>query len=64
MNRPTLKDVAQRAGVSYSTVSRVINNKGYISTQTREQVEQAVRDLGYSPNLAARNLQQQSTGLV
>lgn len=52
----TIKDVARYAGVSPMTVSRVVNGGQYVSDATRQTVMQAVRRLGYSPNLAARNL--------
>ncbi len=52
----TIKDVARYAGVSPMTVSRVVNGGQYVSDATRQTVMQAVRQLGYSPNLAARNL--------
>jgi len=52
----TIKDVARHAGVSPMTVSRVVNGSEYVSNTTRNAVQRAVRELGYSPNLAARNL--------
>jgi LacI family transcriptional regulator len=52
----TIKDVARHAGVSPMTVSRVVNGSEYVSNTTRHAVQRAVRELGYSPNLAARNL--------
>ena len=52
----TIKDVAERAGVSQMTVSRVLNNKPLVSEATRERVRAAMRDLNYRPNLMARNL--------
>lgn len=52
----TLKDIAERAGVSLMTVSRVINNSGYVAESTRELVEAAVKELDYRPNLLARGL--------
>ena len=52
----TIKDVARYAGVSPMTVSRVVNGGQYVSDATRQTVMHAVRQLGYSPNLAARNL--------
>ena len=52
----TLKDIAERAGVSLMTVSRVINNSGYVAEQTRALVEEAVKELDYRPNLLARGL--------
>jgi LacI family transcriptional regulator len=58
---PTLLDVAKRAGVAPITVSRVINNSGYISQATRERVELAVKELGYVPNTLARGLRSKRT---
>lgn len=52
----TIRDVAKRAGVSVATVSRVINNKGKISKETQAIVEQAIKDLNYTPNMVARGL--------
>ncbi|MEV0676293.1 LacI family DNA-binding transcriptional regulator [Actinosynnema sp. NPDC050436] len=51
-----LEEVARAAGVSKSTVSRVINGEPYVSTKAREAVSQAITRLGYSPNQAARTL--------
>ena len=53
---PTIKDVARVAGVSVTTVSRVLNNKGYISTETKEKVHAAMHELNYEPNEIARSL--------
>ena len=53
---PRLQDVAERAGVSHQTVSRVINNHPDVSGPTREKVEAAIAELGYRRNTAARNL--------
>ena len=52
----TIKDVAEYAGISYSTVSRAIRNVGYIHPKTRERVANAAAELGYIPNLSARKL--------
>lgn len=57
----TIHDVAQRAGVSPITVSRVINHSGYASAETRERVEAAVAELGYVPNRLARSLRSKRT---
>lgn len=57
----TIADVAKRAGVSAMTVSRVINNSGYISQETRQRVEQAIAELGYVPNALARGLRFKQT---
>ena len=52
----SMRDVAQLAGVSGQTVSRVANDMGNVSQQTRRRVEQAMEELGYRPNIAARAL--------
>ncbi len=52
----TLKDVAELSGVSTKTVSRVVNNQGEISEETRERVQAAIDQLGYRPNILARSL--------
>ncbi|MFD0023224.1 LacI family DNA-binding transcriptional regulator [Streptomyces sp. NPDC058382] len=54
--RPTLEEVAARAGVGRGTASRVINGSPRVSAHTREAVEAAVAELGYVPNRAARAL--------
>ncbi|HAM80007.1 LacI family DNA-binding transcriptional regulator [Ornithinibacillus bavariensis] len=53
---PTIKDVAKMAGVSVATVSRVINNSGYVNEVTKKRVEQAISQLNYRPNNVARSL--------
>lgn len=57
----TIRDVAKRAGVAPITVSRVINNSGYVSEKTRARVEAAIADLGYVPNVLARSLRSRRT---
>ena len=52
----TIKDVAQAAGVSTQTVSRVINSRPDVSPDTRSRVQQVISELGYSPNVIARSL--------
>ncbi|MCB0064628.1 MAG: LacI family DNA-binding transcriptional regulator [Caldilineaceae bacterium] len=52
----TIIDVAQRAGVSYATVSRVINNEAYVKAETRQRVQEALAELGYVANRQARSL--------
>lgn len=52
----TLYDVAQLSGVSYQTVSRVINNHPHVSKETRQRVLNAIRELNYHPNRAAQSL--------
>ncbi|MFJ5623175.1 LacI family DNA-binding transcriptional regulator [Peribacillus loiseleuriae] len=56
----TRREVAQKAGVSPSTVSRVINNNGYVAAEARERVEAAITELNYIPNRAAQNLRMKS----
>jgi LacI family transcriptional regulator len=60
----TISDVAKLAGVSTMTVSRVINNSGYISQETRERVERAIVKLGYVPNALARSLRFKQTKTI
>lgn len=52
----TMLDVARRAGVSKATVSRVLAGHSYVSKTVRDKVMQAVEEMGYRPNLLARNL--------
>jgi DNA-binding LacI/PurR family transcriptional regulator len=59
--RPTLEQVAARAGVSRATVSRVVNGSPKVAPAIRDAVQQAVSDLGYVPNQAARSLVTQRT---
>jgi LacI family transcriptional regulator len=61
---PTIREIAQLAGVSIATVSRVVNGKGYVSEETRTTVERVVRDHRYSANRSARGLSSGHTGLV
>ncbi|MBC6462063.1 LacI family DNA-binding transcriptional regulator, partial [Actinomadura sp. HBU206391] len=62
--RPTLEEVAARAGVGRGTVSRVINGSPKVSAQARESVLQAISELGYVPNRAARSLVTRRTDTV
>ncbi len=54
--QPTLDEVAERAGVSRSAASRVLNNAPHVSRDKREAVQRAIRELGYVPNTTARAL--------
>lgn len=59
-----IKDVAKEAGVAPSTVSLVLNKKGYVSEETRLKVEAAVEKLDYIPSEMARNLSLQRTNII
>jgi DNA-binding LacI/PurR family transcriptional regulator len=59
-----LKDVADRAGVSFKTVSNVINNHPNVTPQTREKVMAAIAELRYRPNMTARSLRHGRSGFL
>ncbi|MFD6134818.1 LacI family DNA-binding transcriptional regulator [Isoptericola sp. NPDC060257] len=61
---PGVKDVAAAAGVSWKTVSNVVNGTGRVGAATRGRVERVIADLGYRPNLAGRQLRQGRTGIL
>ncbi|PKP92610.1 MAG: LacI family transcriptional regulator [Alphaproteobacteria bacterium HGW-Alphaproteobacteria-16] len=54
--RPTIKEVSKLAGVSFKTVSRVLNNEKNVSEETRRRVEAVVAELNFRPSMAARTL--------
>jgi LacI family sucrose operon transcriptional repressor len=60
----TIHDVAERAGVSVTTVSRVLNNRGYISEKTRRKVYDTMAELNYQPNEIARSLLRKQSNLI
>lgn len=60
----TIKDVAKVAGVTVTTVSRVLNNRGYISDATRKKVHDAMEELDYKPNELARSLFRKKSNLI
>lgn len=62
--RPTLHDVAGRAGVSARTVSRVVNRENVVSQRTVDVVEAAIEELGYRPNMMARGLINRRSGMI
>lgn len=67
VDRPTLEQVAARAGMSRATASRVVNQSPKVSPRARRAVERAIKELGYAPNRAARSLvtrRSDSIGLV
>ena len=60
----TLKDISIKTGFSINTVSCVLNNKGHISKETREYITNVAREMGYSPNVAARALRRGKSGII
>ena len=60
----TIVDVARLSGVTPTTVSRVINNRGYISEKTKKRVHEAMDELGYQPNEIARSLTKQKSNTI
>ena len=61
---PTLADVAERAGVSRQTVSNALNNPALLRADTLVRVQEAIEEMGYSPNRAARNLRTRTSSLI
>lgn len=64
MRSPTIRDVATRSGVGVGTVSRVINNSPQISEKTRKIVLDAIKELGYVPNVAGKRLSQNRSYVI
>lgn len=60
----SIKDVARIAGVTPTTVSRVLNNRGYISENTRKSVYDAMKQLNYQPNQIARSLRSSKSDII
>lgn len=61
---PTIHDVAKHAGVTPTTVSRVLNNRGYISDKTRKKVYSSMEELNYQPNEIARSLKNKQSNII
>ncbi len=61
---PTIKDIAARAGISYATVSRALNEKYGVSRETREKVKALAEEMGYRPNAIAQGLVNRTTMTV
>ena len=59
-----IKDIAQMAGVAPSTVSRVINHSGYVSTPVRYRVEAILKETGYVPNSIAKSLKSKKSNMI
>ncbi len=64
LSAPTLADVAERAGVSRQTVSNAVNSPELLRPDTLARVQDAIQELGYSPNRAARNLRTRASHLI
>lgn len=64
MSPVTINDVAEKAGVSAKTVSRVLNEEPFVKDSTRESVLKAIGELGYRPNSLARSLRMQETKTI
>ena len=62
--RPTIRDVAREAGVSYGTVSRVINNHPEVAADTRARVQRVMEKMGYERNLGARMLTTHQSNII
>src|SRR3954463_8150511 len=62
--RMTIRDVAEQAGVSVATVSKVLNNRYGVSAATQERVQQVIDSLGYEASLVARSLRNQRTNVI
>ncbi len=60
----TIKDVANEAGLSVATVSRVLNNSANVSEEAAQRVNDAIEKLGYSPNFLGRNLRKRETNVI
>ncbi len=61
---PTIKDVAKKANVSVATVSRVVNNTGYVNHETRKIVQDVIEELNYIPNELARSLFRKKSNIM
>src|SRR5215468_9282244 len=61
---PGIKDVAEKAGVSVATVSRVFSNRPHVRPEVRDHVLKVAEELGYRPNRIARSLRKQSTHVI
>lgn len=60
----SIKEVAKVAGVGIATVSRVVNNSGYVKKETREKIEAVIKKINYVPNEIARSMIKQKNGIV
>lgn len=59
-----IRDIARLSGTSIATVSRVLNNSGYVSAEMRARVEAAIRETGFQPNAGARQMRTQESRMI
>ncbi len=64
MSKITIYEVAEKAGVSLATVSRVLNNSPKVRPATKEKIEKVIKELGYQPNLIARGLASRKSNTI
>jgi LacI family transcriptional regulator/LacI family repressor for deo operon, udp, cdd, tsx, nupC, and nupG len=62
--RVSIEDIARRAGVSHTTVSRALRDNPLISSKVRQEIKQLAREMGYVPNGIAQSLQTQRTNTI
>lgn len=62
--RLTINDIAKKANVSKSTVSRVLNNSGYVNKETREKIEKVIKENAYYPSAQARSLSKRESNTI
>lgn len=60
----TIKDIAEKVGVSVTTISRVLNNRGYLSDDLKKRVQAAMEEMNYQPNEIARSLSRKKTNII
>ena len=65
MKKTTIKDIAHKAGVSATTISRYLNGRyGYMSEETRSKIENIIKETGYRPNNVARSLRSNASQII
>ncbi|MBU3110593.1 LacI family DNA-binding transcriptional regulator [Clostridium lacusfryxellense] len=60
----TINDIAKEAKVSHATISRVLNNSGYVKDETRKRIQKIIKDLNYTPSAIARSLSRSKTNTI